>query len=200
MATVVIVLPLRTTRVARVAARQYLEALADVLAQAVSRLSGGDPSDADLRAAIRRLDVAYQALVATVWPLRTPLLGRPAERIAAFVQAATATRHYASNLVLDTTLSRELDPPDRAELADAGQRLSNSVATLVGRLTEAGADGGSYVPAAPLLDRVAAGLPERELTSPTQLAVRDLQMIDAALAEVARWAGLPVADLDSALA
>lgn len=61
---------------------------------------------------------------------------------AAFVQAATATRHYARDLVLETTLSRELDPPARAELIDAGRRLSDSVATLVGRLTEASADGG----------------------------------------------------------
>ena len=35
-------------------------------------------------------------------------------------------------------------------------------------------------------------------TSRTQLALRDLQLLDGALAEAARWAGVAVSDLDTA--
>jgi uncharacterized membrane protein YgaE (UPF0421/DUF939 family) len=201
--TGLIVLPLRTSRVARVATQHYLEALDDLLTRATSRL--GDPgsangSDAELRAASRRIDVAYQALVATVRPLRTPLLGPPANRTALVVQAVTATRHYARNLVLDTMRSHELDSRACVELAAAGQRLSDSVAAVVSGLSPARPVAATYVRAASLFDRVASELPEPELSSPVQLALLDLQMIDAALAEIARLAGLAIADLDTTLA
>src|ERR1700749_856541 len=89
-----------------VAPSQQLEALPELPARSRDRLP--DPasaagSDLELRAAARRVDVAYQALVATVRPMRTPLFGSLAERIAGFMATAVAARHYASNLLLDAS-------------------------------------------------------------------------------------------------
>ena len=41
------------------------------------------------------------------------------------------------------------------------------------------------------------GLPGEPFASRPRLALRDLQLLDGALAEAARWAGVPVTDLDT---
>jgi hypothetical protein len=53
------------------------------------------------------------------------------------------------------------------------------------------------VRSASLFARVADMLPGQAFTSRPQLALRDLQLLDGALAETARWAGVPVTDLDT---
>jgi hypothetical protein len=52
------------------------------------------------------------------------------------------------------------------------------------------------VRSASLFARVADTLPGEPLTSRLHLALRDLQLLDGALAEAARWADVPVTDLD----
>jgi hypothetical protein len=54
------------------------------------------------------------------------------------------------------------------------------------------------VRSASLFARVADALPGEPLTSRLHLALRDLQLLDGALAEAARWADVPVTDLDCA--
>jgi hypothetical protein len=222
MATVMLVLPLRTGRVARVAARQHLDALADLADRGLDRLldpASSNGSDLELRAAARRLDIAYQALAATVRPLRTPLPGRLADhRIAGFMQTAAA-RYYARNLILDASTRHDLlGPGARAELIRARRQLMVSVAVITTALYPAVTAGdqtsqsaphaddrghpavagtGHYVRSASLFARVAGTLPDRGLTSPAQLAMRDLQLMDGALAEAARWVGVTVSDLDA---
>jgi hypothetical protein len=206
--TVLLVLPLHVGRVARVAARQQLETLADLADRCLDRLA--DPasaagSDLELRAAARRVDVAYQALVATVRPMRTPLFGSFAERIAGFMATAVAARHYASNLLLDaSTRYADLDARSADGLAAARRQLVDSVGAVTAALAPAPADGGDggpperqYVRSASLFARVADALPGEPLTSRPQLALRDAQLLDGALAEAARWAGVPVTDLDT---
>jgi hypothetical protein len=208
MATVLLVLPLGVHRVARVAARQQLAALADLADRCLDRLA--DPaspagSDLELRAAARRADLAYQALMAVVTPMRTPLVGGMAKRIAGFVATAAAARYYARNLLLDaSTRYADLDGPALAVLADARQQLAGSVAAVTSALAPAPADdSGSasqprqYVRSASLFARVADGLPDQSAISRAQLALRDLQLLDGALAEAARWADVPVTDLDT---
>jgi hypothetical protein len=51
--------------------------------------------------------------------------------------------------------------------------------------------------AASLFARVADTLPERAPITRPQLALRDLQLLDGAFAEAARWAGVRVTDLDT---
>jgi hypothetical protein len=242
MLTVLLVLPLHVGRVARVAARQQLEALADLADRCLGRLAdpaSAEGSDLELRAAARRVDTAYQALVATVRPMRTPLFGRPAERIAGFMATAVAARHYARNLLLDSsTRYADLDAQGIAALAAARRQLTESVGAVTAALAPAGPgdgrpgdadngtgddhDGGTgdgriggtgrqdgaaqagggqpasgYVRAASLFARVADALPDQTVTSRPQLALRDLQLLDGALAEAARWADVPVTDLDT---
>jgi hypothetical protein len=218
--TVLLVLPLHVGRVARVAARQEVEALADLADRALDRLA--DPasavgSDLALRAAARRVDVAYQALVATVRPMRTPLFGDVAERVAGFMTTAVAARHYARNLLLDaSTRYADLDPRETDALAAARRQLSDSVGVVTAALApasgpdrSAGSDGPAgdghghgrparpYVRSASLFAGIADALPGGLLTSRPQLALRDLQLLDGAFAEAARWAGVPVTDLDT---
>jgi uncharacterized membrane protein YgaE (UPF0421/DUF939 family) len=207
--TVLVVLPLHVHRVARVAARQQIEAFADLIDRALDRLANPASvrgSDLELRAAARRVDVAYQALVAVVWPMRTPLLGRQASRIAGFMATAAAAAHYARNLILDvSTRYADLDAPAARALAAAGQQLAGSITAIteaLGPASEQAAAGHGvarrYVRSASLFARVADALPRQPLMSRPQLAVRDLQLLDGALAEAARWAGVPVTDLDTA--
>jgi hypothetical protein len=56
------------------------------------------------------------------------------------------------------------------------------------------------VRSASLFDRVADTLPEQQVASRPQLALRDLELLDGALAEAAHWAGVPVTDLDTVAA
>ena len=214
--TVLLVLPLHVGRVARVAARQQVEALADLADRCLDRLA--DPasavgSDLALRAAARRVDVAYQALAATVRPMRTPLFGSLAERITGFMATAVAARHYASNLLLDaSTRYADLDARAIDGLAAARRQLADSVGAVTAALAPGSADSGDdgddgdgdggpserqYVRSASLFARVADALPGEPLTSRAQLALRDMQLLDGALAEAARWAGVPVTDLDT---
>jgi len=170
--------------------------------------ASGRGSDLELRAAARRLDLAYQALVATVWPLRTPLVGRLADRIAGFMQTATAARNYARNLILDASIRHDaFGPPIRAALGRARSQLADSVAAVTtalypvragqtetdqataggdGRGVIASVDAGHYVRSASLFAHVADTMKERERTNRTRLALRDLQLLDGALAEAAR--------------
>jgi gas vesicle protein len=201
MATVLLVFPLHIGRVVRVAARRHLEALADLIDRCLDRLldpASGAGSDLELRAAARRLDNTYQALIATVRPMRTPLFGRPAQRISRFLRSALAARHYARDLILDVSLeSGDLSPTAADELSRARQQLAASVASVTAALRPDGA-AGQYVRSASLFDRVADTLPEQQVASRPQLALRDLELLDGALAEAAHWAGVPVADLDTA--
>ncbi len=200
VATVLLVLPLHIGRVARVAARQQVEALADLIDRCLDRLA--DPasaagSDLELRASARRLDVAYQALAATVRPMRTPLLGRLASHTAGFLATTVAARHYARNLLLDaSTRYDELDAAAAEELTAARHQLDGSIAAITTALAAdaAPAAGAEYVRSASLFARVADTLPEQGPLSRPQLALRDLQLLDGALAEAARWAGVPVTE------
>jgi hypothetical protein len=204
MATVLLVLPLHIGRVARVAARQQLAELADLIDRCLDRLA--DPasacgSDLELRAAARRVDTAYQALVATVNPLRTPVLGRLAERIRGFLATTVAARNYARNLLLDaSTRYPDLDPAARAELAVARRRLAGSIAAITTALTGPAADDApppTYVRSASRFARIADTLPASSPVSRPRLALRDLQLLDGALAEAATRAGVRVTDLDT---
>jgi hypothetical protein len=158
--------------------------------------------------------MAYQALVATVWPLRTPLLGSLADRISAFLATAVAARYYARNLLLDaSTRCAGLEAKPAAELAVARRQLADSIAAITTALAADGTAGetgrpagqqqqraGQYVRSASLFAHVADVLPEQGPVSRPQLALRDLELLDGALAEAARWAGVPVTALDTAAA
>ena len=199
MATVLLVLPLHISRVARVAARQELAALADLIDRSLDRLTdpaSGSGSDLQLRAAARRVDTAHQELVATVRPLRTPVLGRLATRIRGFLATTTAARHYAHNLLLDaSTRYADLGAAATAELAVARRQIADSVGAITTALDPgAGGPAAEYVRSASRFARVADTLPGPSPVSRPWLALRDLQLLDGALAEAAHFAGVRVTD------
>ena len=200
IATVLLVLPLHVGRVARVAARQQLEALGDLIDRCLARLA--DPasatgSDLELRASARRVDIAHQAMTATVRPMRTPLFGQLASRVAGFTATTDAARHYARNLLLDaSTRCPALDAAAASELAAATRQLDSSIAAITAALTEHGTPPAG--PATFARPRCSRGWPTGcRTTSPLslpQLALRDLELLDGALAEAARWAGVSVSE------
>jgi uncharacterized membrane protein YgaE (UPF0421/DUF939 family) len=208
--TVLLVLPLRISRVARVAARQELNALADLIDRSLDRLAdpaSGCGSDLELRAAARRVDSAHQAMVATVRPLRTPVLGRLGQRISAFLATTSAAQHYARNLLLDaSTQYADLDAAAVAQLTVARRQLAGSIAAITTTLdpppvddepAAAGQPSRQYVRSASLFARIADTLPGPSGISRPWLALRDLQLLDGALAQAAHRAGLDVTDLDT---
>jgi uncharacterized membrane protein YccC len=203
MATVLLVLPLHIGRVARVAARRQVDALADLTDRCLDRLAdpGSDTgSDLELRSAARRMDVAHQALVATVRPSPTWLLGRTATRAAGFMAPVAAARHYARDLIIDSsTRYAELAPAVAADLGVARRQLASSMTAITGALQPdtAHATARRYVRSASLFAKVAAELPDESLPSRAQLALHDLQLLDSAMAEAASRAGVAVASLDT---
>ena len=167
IATVLLVLPLHVGRVARVAARQQLEALGDLIDRCLARLA--DPasaagSDLELRASARRVDVAHQAMAATVRPMRTPLFGQLASRVAGFTATADAARHYARNLLLDAS-TRCADPgrPGRRRARrrwPSARRVDRAPSPAApGRDDGTPSGARQYVRSASLFARVADALP-----------------------------------------
>ncbi|GAA2339773.1 FUSC family protein [Dactylosporangium salmoneum] len=189
--TVLVVMPLRTGRVVRVATREYLTTLDGVVAATQQQLLG---TGSDLRAAVRRLDAAYQALMATLSVLGVPLLPAPSARIL-FSNSLSASRNYARNLLTDAAGSVTLDAAQAEALGLAAGTLRASIEELITRLR--GQEPGPYVRSASRFATLGAGLHLPE-TAPPVLALRDLQLIDGSLAVIAEQLGLTVAALDQA--
>jgi uncharacterized membrane protein YgaE (UPF0421/DUF939 family) len=196
--TVLFVLPVRIRQVVAVATREHLRALDEVAVQAAERLCEPGP-DTDLRAAARRLDAAYQALEAATRPLRGRLPGVTGGGLREqFWYAATASRHYARNLVIDTGWSSSLPESLAVDLRTAGRLLSTSIGEIVAAIDAASYADRTYLRSAALFDRIASELDDEDVTTPRQLAFRDLELIDGALATLAQSLGMQVKSLDTA--
>lgn len=195
--TVLFVLPIRVRQVVAVATREHLQALDEVAALAAERLrEPGD--DSELRAAARRLDAAYQALEAATRPLRGRLPGVGGAGLREqFWYAATSSRHYARNLVIDTGWSSCLPAELGAELQTAAKLLSASINEIVEAVEAQSFGDRTYLRSAALFDRIASGLDDEDVTTPRQLAFRDLELIDGSLAALAQSLGMQVEALDT---
>jgi uncharacterized membrane protein YccC len=187
---VVVVLPLHASRVARVALRDYLAAMASLLRHACAAL-GGEEDAALLPGDTRTLNTAYWALASTIQSMRRIQPGGQSQRAGTAMAAATAARHYAVNLVRDI-------PPTVVPDADTAALLDRSCHTLQASLTSlqsavAGPHRGTYTRSASLFDLI-----EQRLAAPGRdhLALRDLRLIDGALAELASALGLHVISYD----
>jgi hypothetical protein len=193
---VLTVLPLRTRRVLRVALRTYLQAVGQLGQHATACLLGnGLGIEKTLRTDARAVDVAYQALVATAYPLKRNLEGRVDETVAQALGLAGATRHYARNLVVDVSGADPLRVDARHELERASVTFGVSVDAIVKSLSD-GCDA-TYTRSAALFDRVERRIEEQDVVvGKDELALRDLMLIDAALAELAQAMGLAVNDCD----
>lgn len=195
--TVLFVLPIRIRQVVAVATREHLQALDEVAALAAVRL--GEPGDdSELRAAARRLDAAYQALEAATRPLRGRLPGVGGGSLREqFWYAATSSRHYARNLVIDTGWSSCLPEELGVELQTAAKLLSASIKEIIEAVEVQSFGGRTYLRSAALFDRIASSLDDEDVTTPRQLAFRDLELIDGSLAALAQSLGMQVEALDT---
>jgi len=190
--TVLLVFPLRTGRVVRIATREFVDALGALVLPALTRLRDPD-SELALRSAARDLDAAFQALEAATAPgrarLRVPgALGGVKQQ---WWFAANAAHSYARDLVMDTTRPEKLPGEAYAALHTAGEQLVASAAELSRGLTEHGSKR-IYTRSASQFERVAASLEDHRRLTARQLAFRDLQLLDGALATLAESAGLRI--------
>jgi hypothetical protein len=194
LVVIVVVFPLRTSDVFGLAVTRELQALRQLAAEATDRLAHpGRP--ARLRDDARELDAAHQALVSTAAPLRWAVLGDLNRGIGTTLASAAAARNYGRNLVADVEASGPLDPAARATLVAAAGALDDSLGQLIevsqgGRTT-------TYLRSSALFDRVDRALEDVSPADPRRLVLRDLTLVDGALARMAAAWGMDVAGLDT---
>jgi hypothetical protein len=180
-----------------VATRQYVQALTAVVEQAIRRLvdqvGGGE-----LRVALRRLDGSYQALATTMLPSRIRFTASADGQRERLLQSAAAARHYARNLHTDTDTRLVLNEQTRTDLGQAKQGLTASLDEVVAHLQDTVSTPRTYVRAAAMFDQAATRLDNGDYLAPTQLALRDLQLLDGAMATIALTLGLTVRAIDTA--
>ncbi len=195
--TVSFVLPLRTRNVLRTAMRAHLAAMAGLVGHATEQLLDRDAA-VMLRSDARALDAAHQSLLATAGPLRRNLLGDPDETVAQVVGLAGAYRNYGRNLATDVDTAPGLDGAGRRDLERASQTINESIGVVLGAID--GPRDGTYTRSASLFERVELDLEADEGgVGDSQLAIRDLKLIDEALASLAAAMTLRVANYDTAI-
>jgi hypothetical protein len=143
----------------------------------------------------RAVDTSHQTLVATAYPLQRNLAGRVDERVSQTMRLAGAARHYAKTLVVDVRTAGPLPSDTRPDLERASATLCGSVRAIVKSLSER--RDGTYTRSASLFDGVERRLEQDVIVGGDELALRDLMMIDGALAEMAAGIGLEVTDHDT---
>ncbi|MCW2526357.1 MAG: hypothetical protein JWM76_1217 [Pseudonocardiales bacterium] len=216
---VVVIFPLRPSRVLETAIDTYLESLQDLVAYSLStlsRLPAGVEARPPTRLDVRELDAAYQSLLITAQPLRIGLLGHRQTRLNEGLAVASAARYYARNLAAgveysDVRSTPEMDAAaavllssltalreDSAKERTEGERSEGE--NTGGEHSEAGRRG-VYIRSAALFDqayRTAAG-PDDSIGD-ARLVVRDIMLLDGAMARLARARGMTVVDTDTGTA
>jgi uncharacterized membrane protein YccC len=194
---VMLVLPLRTRRVLRVAVRDQVQAVGRLAGHASDHLLGQDQdTGATLRSDARAVDAAYQAITATVQPVRRNLSGLIDEDIGRAVRLVSAAWNYSRNLVADAGMAGPLDAGARPGIELASATLRQSLDVVAGALT--GPRDGVYTRSSALFDQAERRLEERSgIAGPQQFAVRDLKLIDGTMAQMAEVLGLSITDYDT---
>jgi uncharacterized membrane protein YccC len=194
---VLLIIPLRTRRVLRVAFSQHVDAVRQMTAHATSRLLGEDGNwAAVLRADARAVDAAYHALTWTAMPLRRNLFGSLDKSTAAAVRMATGSRYYCQNLAADVEAAGPLDKDTRLAVKQAGATLDESLGVISAAVT--GSRDVLYTRSSALFDQA-----ERRLeatargTGPAQLAIRDLKLLDGAMAGLAKAIKVRITSFDT---
>ncbi|HWF17489.1 MAG TPA: FUSC family protein [Acidimicrobiales bacterium] len=198
IAVVILVLPLRTRQVLRVAVRQQVEAIGRLVDHASAGLAGReDGIDSTLRSDARAVDAAYQTVVATAQPVRRTVRGSAAdEETLRALRLTAAARNYSRNLVVDAGRSRPLDDATLLDMERASATLHQSIDVVARALT--GPRDGTYTRSAALFDRAERSLDGCPYGSASaEFALRDFMLLDGTLAHMAQRMGLPVTDYDT---
>lgn len=201
IATVLLVLPLRSWQVVRVAARAHAEAVRNLVDGILRQVTEGR-ADAELRSAARELDFAHQTLVASLKPLRG--LPGPGSNIHRRLRSAADASVHRARLMLRESGQVACDGAgslraDADALDDARNALTASIQAIVDGLTEDHlAHEHTYTRSASLFDAIASRRSDAELITPEQLLLRDACLVDESMASFADAADLQVRALDTA--
>jgi hypothetical protein len=195
---VMLVFPLRTRRVLRVAFRDFVQAVGQLAGHASDHMLGVDHgTEATLRSDARAVDAAYHALTATAQPLRRNLSGGIDENTGRVLRLASAARNYSRNLVTDAESAGLLDPGTRLDIELASATLRQSLDVIAVALT--GSRDAVYTRSSALFDQAERRVEERSgIAHPVQLAIRDLKLIDGTMAQLAEVLRLAITDYDTA--
>jgi hypothetical protein len=194
---VMLVLPLRTRQVLRVALRQHVEAVERLVDHASACLMGReDGIDSTLRSDARAIDAAYQAVVATAQPIQRTLWGGADKGIVRALRLSSASRNYSRNLVADTERSQPPGVAPCLDVAQASSTLHGSIEVVAHAIT--GPPDGTYTRSSSLFDQAERSLdfsPNRIVS--TEFAFRDFKLLDGTMANMAELLGLGVTDYDT---
>jgi hypothetical protein len=193
---VVLVFPLHTRQVLRVALREQVKAVGGLVDHASAHLQGrGEGSDSALRADARAVDAAYQTVLATAQPVHRTIWGRTDEETWRALRLASASRNYSRDLVADTGGSLPPGDSGALEIARASAIFHQSIDVVAQALT--GARDGTYTRSSALFDRAQRHLDPQRFGS-TEFALRDFELLDGTMAHLAEGMGLGIADYDTA--
>lgn len=187
--TVLLVLPLRPQRVLTAGVLLWFRALEDVVDKALATVEGADPVT---RLDVRRLDAAQHDLVTTARPLQHATFGRHGSQLREILAVTAAARYYTRNLA--TGVRRWDDLADLPGWPTAAGQLRGSLAVIGERLEQRVT--APYVRSAALFDVVDRELPADR--GRDHLVLRDLMLLDGAMARLAVALRLPVHDHDTA--
>ena len=185
-----VIFPLRTRRILRVALRRHIQALGRLVDHAGSVLVSGDRDSSTLRADVRAVDAAYQAVLATARPNGRNLFGSVDEQTSRALRIATAARDYSRNLVNDVEAAGALSREARSSTGRASSTLRESVNVVAGAIS--GPRDTTYTRSSALFDRAQREVEKSETPQLAQLPISDLKLIDDAMAEMAEMLGLAV--------
>jgi hypothetical protein len=113
------------------------------------------------------------------------------------MRLALASRNYGRNLVADVEVTGPTDAGTQAGIERASTTLHNSVEVVAGALT--GSRDVTYTRSSALFEWAEHQLDER-FADDGRLALRDLKLIDGAMARTAEIMGLSIADYDTSAA
>jgi hypothetical protein len=197
IAVVILVLPLHTRQVLRVAVREHVEAVGRLADHAAARLQDrADGIESSLRSDARAVDAAYQAVAATAQPVRRTIWGGADEDTVRALRLTVASRNYSRNLVVDTEGSRPPDVATDLDMARATATLHQSIEVVARALT--GPRDGTYIRSSSLFDRAERSLDDCPNGLPsTEFALRDFKLLDSTMARLAELMGLAITDYDT---
>jgi Fusaric acid resistance protein-like len=194
---VMVVLPLHTRRVLRVAVRQHVEAVGRLVDHASARLLDGEVGiESTLRSDGRAVDAAYHSVIATAQPLRRALWGNADENTMRALRLTTASRNYSRSLVVDADTSGLPDCAPYPDIAHASAVLHQSMEVVARAVT--GVRDGTYARSSALFDRAERSLEVcvHPYTS-FEFALHDLTLLDGTMAHLAELMGLAINDYDT---
>jgi hypothetical protein len=196
---VMLVFPLHTRQVLRVALREHIEAVGRLVDHATARLMGReDGIDSTLRSDAREVDAAYQAVVATAQPVRRTVWGSADVAILRALRLTSASRNYSRNLVVDTERLRPPGASTHLEMELASGTLHHSIEVVARALSGPRSD--TYTRSSALFDQAERALePGPHRSTSTEFALRDLKLLDGTMARMAELMGLGITDYDTAL-